>query len=94
MLIEIFPENAQKCVKNVKGNNYYYQRAYLILSTTKFPVEFELSLNDSAPANLPGRYSLSDSSFRVNQYGSLEINRFDMTLVPVVENIVSQKKTA
>lgn len=94
MLIEIFQENSQKCVKSVKDNNFYYQVAYLHLESTKFPVEFQLSLGSNDPAYIPGKYTLSDSSFRVNQYGSLELNRFAMQLIPLVTQSLAPKKTA
>lgn len=94
MLIEVFQENTNKCVKTVGDNDFHFQVAYLHLESTKFPVEFQLSLGRSDSAYPAGMYSLSDSSFRVNQYGSLELNRFAMKLIPVVSAASVNKKTA
>lgn len=46
-----------------------------------FPVEFKIPLDSPASAYPIGKYTLAPSSFQVNQYGSLEVNRFDMRLV-------------
>ena len=40
--------------------------------------------SDQAPY-VPGEYYLSSASLRVNQYGDLELDRFNIDLIPVSE---------
>ena len=45
-----------------------------------FPRPFNLTVETAYPV---GRYELSPDSFRVNAYSSLEINPYNISLVPV-----------
>lgn len=58
------------------------QVAYVHLGG-KFPVEMSLNLDDGQAAYPAGEYEVQPESFQVNQYGSLEIRRFDFFIAPV-----------
>jgi len=83
MFIEIFPENTQKCVKTIKQNNFYYQICYFVSTDSKFPIEMQVSLGEAELAYPAGKYLISDSSYKINQYGNLELSKYDLKLVPM-----------
>lgn len=60
------------------------QNAYLWLDGKPYPKEFRLSIDEAAPYPI-GQYRLDDSAFTVSQYGDLQINRFELRLIPLVE---------
>lgn len=64
----------------------YAQKCYLHTNSA-FPVEFELPLKDLNQAYQVGFYTLSPESFRVNNYGGLELNRYDIHLVSSQANL-------
>lgn len=69
--------------KTVKDNTFYSQTAYAYLGGA-FPVAFEIPLETPAHAYPIGDdYTLCPSSFKVNQYENLELNRFKLKLVRV-----------
>jgi hypothetical protein len=47
-----------------------------------YPVEIKIPLKSHADAHKVGMYELGGGSFKVNQYGSLELSRWDMELLP------------
>lgn len=66
--------------RQVKENTFYSQTAYADMGGA-FPVAFEIPLETPAHAYPIGNdYVLSPSSFKVNQYGNLELNRFQIKL--------------
>jgi hypothetical protein len=67
--------------KVVNDKTYFNQKAYADFGGP-YPVEFLLSIDGPAQAYPIGDYTLDPSSYRVNQYGSLEINRFEIKLLP------------
>lgn len=48
-----------------------------------FQVPFRLSLDANQEPYGPGDYELAPESFRTNQYQDLELNRYNLTLVPI-----------
>lgn len=48
-----------------------------------FPVEIKLPLKNATFAHPVGKYNLDKDSFKVGQYGDLEINRWEINLVPI-----------
>tara|TARA_A100001391_G_scaffold68654_1_gene43887 strand:+ start:2408 stop:2710 length:303 start_codon:yes stop_codon:yes gene_type:complete len=91
MKIEILKDHAQpvqRVVNIKKGPNEGQQKT--ITEQTAFihlggpyPVEFKINLDTPADAYPAGEYTMAPSCFRVNGYGSLEVNRFDFRLVAV-----------
>jgi len=65
--------------KTRKDNIMIKQQAAIELGRD-FPMVFELTVQSPYP---PGRYHIAPESFRVNQYGGLELSPYDLTLVPV-----------
>ena len=62
----------------------FEQKAYAHLGGV-FPVEFKITHDDHNNAYDIGKYQLSGSSFKVNQYGQLELDRFGLALTPFTE---------
>lgn len=58
------------------------QTAYLHRDGMPYPDRFEISLGDQK-AYKPGQYFLAPQSFRVGKFGDLEIDRFNLLLLPL-----------
>lgn len=56
------------------------QRVGLIQGGFALPFDVPVTAGKPYPV---GDYSFSPESFKLNQFGGLELNRYDMTLVPV-----------
>lgn len=74
-----FPAKGDKPARTV-----YEQNAYVHMGGL-FPVEIKLTHSDHNDAYAIGKYELSPSSFKVNQYGQLELDRFGMALLPYAD---------
>ena len=81
--------NANDCQINsriVNGKNgqrtIHEQQAYYH-NGGAYPMPFKLSIRTPADAYPSGEYTLHPDSFTTNQYGNLELNRFEMRLVPL-----------
>jgi hypothetical protein len=48
-----------------------------------YPVKVIFNFNNAHECQAVGKYYLSPQSFRVNLYGSLELDRFNLKFVPV-----------
>jgi len=62
----------------------YEQKVYAHLGGA-FPVEMKLSFDDHKDAYPIGKYELSKSSFKVGQYGDLQIDRYNTVLTPLAD---------
>lgn len=51
-----------------------------------FPVQIRLPLESMQAYYQVGKYHLSDDSFRVGQYGDLQINPYGIKLLPIVQD--------
>lgn len=72
-----------------KAREFYSQKAY-IYNGKAFPEEIKLSF-DTLPECLEvGDYELDSSSYRANQYGSLELDRFNLKFNRINENKLSK----
>lgn len=69
--------------RNGDNMNVHSQTAYLHRTGRAYPDPFRLNVRNPSEAHAPGIYELDPSSFRINGYGDLEINRYEMTLIPV-----------
>lgn len=65
--------------KTKNGTQLRKQQAALDIGGD-YPLPFYMTVNEPYK---PGRYTLSPASFRVNGFQSLELNRFEMELVPL-----------
>lgn len=86
MKIEIIKghEQANSRTNNDTGKVSWSQDAYIHLGGA-FPQKFTIPLESAAHAYPVGHYTLSLESFKVNQYGGLEINRWGMGLVQTAQ---------
>lgn len=62
----------------------FEQKAYVHMGGL-FPVETKLTFDDHNDAYAIGKYQLAPSSFKVNQYGQLELDRFGIKLTPYAD---------
>jgi hypothetical protein len=81
-----FPAKGDKPARTV-----FEQKAYVHTGGV-FPVEFKITHDDHNNAYAIGKYQLAPSSFKVNQYGQLELDRFGTKLVPYAD--FSDKKAS
>ncbi|WP_421711326.1 single-stranded DNA-binding protein [Alcanivorax sp.] len=96
--IELNTNDCQIQTRSVNGKNgqrtIHEQQAYLHTGAA-YPIPFKLSIRNAAEAYPSGKYTLHPSSFQVNQFGGLELNRFEMRLVPIKAPAqVAQQKAA
>ncbi len=49
----------------------------------RFPEEFQITLESAADALPVGEYTLAPQSFVINQYGDLELSRYDKKFIPL-----------
>ena len=75
-----FPARGERPARTV-----YEQQAYAHLGGV-FPVMFKITHEDHNAAYPVGKYKISDSSFKINQYDQLELDRFNFRLVPLNES--------
>ncbi|WP_413479402.1 single-stranded DNA-binding protein [Vibrio hibernica] len=86
--VEIFKENERVEIRQIvpkdgkSGRTIYEQIAYAHLGG-KFPVEMKIQLEKDQVPYATGLYSPHGSSFKVNDFGSLELRRFGMILEPI-----------
>lgn len=70
--IEITGNNQTK--KSKAGNDYTLQEAYVTLPAHKYPVRIEVLPQRDKPIYAPGHYLLALESFKVGEYGKIEVN--------------------
>ncbi|MFN3014301.1 single-stranded DNA-binding protein [Vibrio coralliilyticus] len=84
--VEVFPEHEQIETRTIPSRDdkpprvIYEQIAYAYLGG-KFPVEMKLSLEKDESVYKAGIYMVDSSSFVVNNYGKLELNKYGLKLV-------------
>jgi hypothetical protein len=94
MKIEIMENHSAVQSRNVPGkdgkpdNTFYSQKAYAHTGGA-FPVEFKIPLSNHNDAYRVGVYQLDPESYQVGRFGDLEINRYEMKLIPL-ENKLSK----
>lgn len=64
-----------------KNGIRYYQEAYVYLGGA-FPQQITVPLKNPADAKAIGDYSLDISNFQVGKYKNLELNPFELALIP------------
>ncbi len=83
MYIEIdSPQVFSEVTRN--GNELRYQIAYMWSPDVKYPTTYRIGLG-SAPPYEPGKYLLGARSFRVSQFGNLELDRYSIELNKLTE---------
>ncbi len=79
-----FPAKGDKPARTV-----FEQKAFAQMGGI-FPVEFKITHDDHNDAYAVGVYELSPDSYKVNQYGQLELDRFGLKLIPA-SNVLDKK---
>jgi hypothetical protein len=85
IIIEIIKGSDQpisKSFKNKPDELSWSQKAFAHLGGV-FPVEIKVPIKNPTHVHPVGKYSLHPSSFKVGQYGDLEINRWEINLNPI-----------
>ncbi|RDL42757.1 hypothetical protein DN730_18230 [Marinomonas piezotolerans] len=72
--------------RNTKSGLRYYQEAYAHLGGA-YPQQIEIPLQAPTDAKPVGEYELDLSAFRVGRFKNLELNPFDLPLIPTAKNI-------
>lgn len=93
MIVEISPDDCAVSAKTIKGTTMYEQNAYLHFTGKPFPLPFKLNVKSGAAGYEPGKYTLSPDSVRCNQYGALEFDRYNMSLVKISDKGLSENST-
>lgn len=79
--ISIIEGHHQPISRNTRNGVMWNQDAYVHLGGA-YPSKMKIPLDSPSGAYPPGEYELSPDSFRVGQYGDLEVNRFGLKIVP------------
>lgn len=79
--ISIIDGHHQALSRTTKNGVRYFQEAYVHLGGA-FPQQIEIPLKAPADANPIGDYSLDVSNFQAGKYKNLELNPFELKLVP------------
>lgn len=89
MIVEISPDDCVVSAKTIKGNTMYEQNAYLHFDGKPHPLPFKLTVRSGSAGYEPGSYTFSPDSVRCNNFGALEFDRYNMSLIRVQGDINS-----
>jgi len=92
LVIEIMQGDERPQSKTIRAGQpdaktFYFHQAFAHLGG-RFPVEMQLPAESNTHMIAAGKYVLAPQSFKINQYGGLEISRFDMQLIPLIKQQV------
>lgn len=86
LVVKILKDRNTPIARNVNTKNgpktFFHINAYADLGGA-FPVEFRFPVESATHVFAVGEYQLAQSSFKIGQYGDLEIDRFNMMLIPL-----------
>lgn len=80
-LVTVKEAKSREEVNRKTGQVFHRQKVALKQGAYELP--FDVPVPDSASVYPVGDYTIHPDSYRVNQWGSLELNRFDLKLQPV-----------
>lgn len=86
LVIEVLEGKNTPIMRNqkIKGEDRKFFHIPVAVEMGKlYPVEVRWSVESETHFISPGKYTLSESSFKVNQYGDLELDRYNMALIPL-----------
>lgn len=83
--IEVFAGDDKILSRTAGGKTYHYQQGYLHKPSLRFPLPFQIPLTKDTRPYPTGCYTLSPESVRINQYQSLELTKFSLELIPLVD---------
>ncbi|WP_370981009.1 single-stranded DNA-binding protein [Agaribacterium sp. ZY112] len=84
--ISIIDGHHQAKSRNTKNGVRYFQDAYVHLGGA-FPHQIEIPLKAPTDANPVGEYELSLNNFQVGRFKNLELNPFEVGLIPLSKTL-------
>lgn len=84
--ISIIDGHHQAQSRSTKNGVRYFQEAYAHLGGA-FPQQIEVPLKNPAEAKPVGEYSLDLSAFQVGRFKNLELNPFELKLIPATKSV-------
>lgn len=83
----------ERNIETKNGNNLqlFEQVAYLHQEHEEYPAKMQIAHRKNTPL-APGFYILSDSSYRVSRFGSLELDPYNLKYEPISDNKVPDSK--
>jgi hypothetical protein len=84
--ISIIDGHHQAQSRNTKNGIRYFQEAYAHLGGA-FPQQIEIPLRNPADAKPIGEYTLDVSTFQVGRFKNLELNPFELKLLPLQKSV-------
>ena len=84
--ISIIDGHHQPQSRPTKSGMRHYQEAYAHMSGV-YPQQIEIPLKNPSEAKPVGDYTLDLSSFQVGRYKNLELNPFELQLVPIQRTV-------
>lgn len=82
ILFEFFKENETVIVNKFKDGGEKYSQICYLHSGKKFPEEFVFPLQQGQSFYRAGLYELQPKSLRVGKYSRLELNPYEMHILP------------
>lgn len=86
LIVEIFKDKNVPIARNIETKNgpkTFFHIPAAVDTGGLYPVEFRFPVASESHIMAPGKYSLAECSFKVGQFGDLEIDRFNITLIPL-----------
>lgn len=84
--ISIIDGHHQAQSRTIKDGVRYFQEAYAHLGGA-YPQQIQISLKAPMDAKPVGEYSLDISNFQVGRFKNLELNPFELKLMPVSKTL-------
>ena len=81
IIVELNTKDCQIQTRRVNDNEIYEQQAYLHTGNA-YPTPFKISVPSPSDSYPSGKYTIGPSSFKVNQWGTLELDRWNFKLIP------------
>lgn len=79
-------------LKDGRELQLFEQVAYLHQDHEEYPAKMQISHRKNTPL-APGFYTLSDSSYRVSRFGSLELDPYNLKYESISDNKVPETKS-
>lgn len=74
---------------SVRNQNVYWHK-----TGEPYPFKVQISLEDGQEPYSPGFYTLSESSYKIGRFGDLEIDRFNLKLIPAPVSAASARSAS
>ena len=96
LIIEIMENRNRPIAKVIRegkpDEKTFYEHEVYLHKAGLYPIECRLPAKSATHIITPGKYVLSKNSFKVGQYGDLQIDRYAIELVPLSVVIPAQSQ--